>query len=308
MATRQIYETGLDADVSTDTAATCPECSGRVRPNTIETVCEDCGLVVDDQRIDYGPEWRSFEKTERDRTGAPLTMARHDRGLSTEIGRRIDGYGNPISARKRGHLHRLRRQHRRGRWRTKSERNLAHGLGEIRRIVGGLDLTTPIQDRACRLFRRAQRENLLPGRSIEAMAAGSVYGAARCNGWPMMLVDVQRYARCGASGVRNAYYVLNAELGLPTEPMRPQEFVSRFASELNVPDRVRYRARRLAELAGRDDVVNGAQPSGFAAACLYEAAPTGHLTQVELADVADTTPVTIRTHSRTLSERYRGVA
>jgi len=42
-------------------------------------------LVIDEQRIDHGPEWRAYDDEECEQTGAPLTAARHDRGLSTEI-------------------------------------------------------------------------------------------------------------------------------------------------------------------------------------------------------------------------------
>jgi len=62
MATRDIYETGFDEDVRTESSANqYPECVGRVTTNTVETVCEDCGLVIDEQRIDHGPEWRAYE-------------------------------------------------------------------------------------------------------------------------------------------------------------------------------------------------------------------------------------------------------
>jgi len=82
MATTDIYETAFDEDVQTDTRSNqCPECDGRVTTNAVETVCEECGLVVDEQRIDHGPEWRGFDEDERERTGAPLTAAWHDRGL-----------------------------------------------------------------------------------------------------------------------------------------------------------------------------------------------------------------------------------
>jgi len=64
----------------------CPDCDGQLRTEAEETVCSDCGLVVDTDRIDHGPEWRSFDdsRTNPKRTGAPLTEARHDRGLSTK--------------------------------------------------------------------------------------------------------------------------------------------------------------------------------------------------------------------------------
>jgi transcription initiation factor TFIIB len=80
MATRDIYETGFDEDVQTNSSTNqCPECDGHVTTNIKETVCEDCGLVIQEQRLDHGPVWRGYDEDERERTGAPLTAARHDR-------------------------------------------------------------------------------------------------------------------------------------------------------------------------------------------------------------------------------------
>ena len=305
MAIRDIYETGFDEDVRTESSANqCPECNGRVTTNAAETICEDCGLVIDEQRIDHGPEWRTFDEDERERTGAPLTATRHDRGLSTEIGRGTDANGSELSGRKRHQVARMRREQKRGRFQSKSERNLAHGLGEVRRIVSALELSETIRDQACQLFRSAQNEGLLPGRSIEAMATASVYGACRCNGLSRTLDDVIDPARVKQSRVTNAYKTLNTELGLPAQPVTPSAFVPRLASELDVPDQIRQRARNLAEESESTAVTTGVRPSGFAAACLYKA---GHedgwcLTQSDVAEAANVSPVTVRTHRDALDE------
>ncbi|OIB57319.1 transcription initiation factor IIB [Natrialba sp. SSL1] len=305
MATREIYETTFDEDVQTDSSANqCPECNGRITTNAVETVCEECGLVVDEQRIDHGPEWRAFDEDERERTGAPLTTTRHDRGLSTEIGWGTDANGNTLSGRKRQQVARMRREQTRGRFQSKAERNLAHGLGEVRRIVSALELSETIRDQACQLFRSAQNDNLLPGRSIEAMAAASVYGACRCNGLSRTLGDVTDPARVEQSRVTNAYKTLNTELDLPAQPVTPSAFVPRFASELDVPDQIRQQARRLAENSESAGVTTGVRPSGFAAACLYKAGrEQGQLlTQSDVAEVANVSPVTVRTHQDALDE------
>ncbi|WP_042662340.1 TFIIB-type zinc ribbon-containing protein [Haloferax sp. ATB1] len=75
MATRRICEGGFDEDVSNHETS-CPECDGQVRTNAVETICEGCGLVIDEQKIDYKPEWRSVEDDEEttDRTDALLTV------------------------------------------------------------------------------------------------------------------------------------------------------------------------------------------------------------------------------------------
>jgi len=102
---------------------------------------------------------------------------------------------------------------------VKAERNLAHGLGEVRRISGALELSNSVRDQACQLFRSAQNENLLRGRSIEAIAAASVYGACRCNGLSRLVGEVSEMARVVESRVTNAYKTLNEELGLPAKPV-----------------------------------------------------------------------------------------
>jgi len=64
----------------------CPECGGELDSSGRETNCEDCGLVTDQDQIDRGPAWRTYDKEEQKRTGAPRTATRHDQGLSTNIG------------------------------------------------------------------------------------------------------------------------------------------------------------------------------------------------------------------------------
>jgi transcription initiation factor TFIIB len=295
MATRDIYDSGFDEDVSNDTIP-CPKCEGQVRTNSVETVCEDCGLIIDEQRIDHGPEWRTHDQDQRKRTGAPLTATRHDRGLSTEIGRKRDANGNALSGDKRRHISRLRREHGRGRFRSTAERNLAHGLGEVRRIASVVELSGSLRDQACQLFRTAQNEDLLRGRSIEAIAAASIYRTCRCHPSSLHLDDLVDAARVGHARVTNAYKTLNTGLGLPTQPVHPSEFVPRLASELGVSDAIRRRAMALSKQHYKRGMSNGCQPSGVAAASIYHAAREYDLTltQQQVADAAGVSAVTLR--------------
>ncbi len=259
MVTKNVYETGFDEDVSNDNTP-CPKCSGQVRTNSVETSCEDCGLVIHEQRIDHGPEWRTHDQDQRKRTGAPLTAARHDRGLSTEIGRWKDANGNELSGRKRQRLYRMRREQTRGRFQSKADRNLAHGLGKVSRLASVLEISDSVRDQACQPFRSAQNEDLLRGRSIEAIAAASVYGACRCNGRSQLVDDVSEMARVAESRVTNAYKTLNEELGLLATPVTPTIYILRLASDLDCPERIRRRARALAEAAEDAGVTTASIP------------------------------------------------
>lgn len=301
MPARDIYERTFDED-GTDSAnsSDCPDCSGPVHTTGIETICGDCGLIIEDHPIDRGPEWRAFdeeERRERERTGAPLTPTRHDRGLSSEIGfDRTDANGTALTGRKRRQISRLRREHRRGRWSGKAEQNLAHGLSEVRRIVGALDLSRSLRDQACQLYRTAATEGLLVGRSIEAMAAASVYAACRCTGLPRTLEEVGAVTIVTQDRVQNAYSVLNRELSLPTVPVEPSKYVPKLASMLDSSPAIQKRAVDLAQQAGACGAASGYNPAGVAAGCVYQAAreQDERITQAALADVAEITPMTVR--------------
>jgi transcription initiation factor TFIIB len=288
-----IADEGSPVMSTTTSSRACPECEGTLEREGVETICGQCGLVVAEDAIDRGPEWRSFadEETDRARTGAPLTRSRHDRGLSTEIGR-----STRLKGRKRRRIARMRRQHDRARVGSKRDRNRMLGFLEIRRIVSSLDLSTSIRDRACVLFESAQDADLLMGRSIEGFAAAAVYATCRTAGVARTVDEVADVSQGTRAELWAAYDALNRELGLPTGPIDPAEYLPRFASNLDLPTTVEWRARELVETARGRDLVAGRNPGGVAAACLYTAARRAdlELTQKRAAAAADVSPATLR--------------
>jgi len=280
------------ADAPTPTN-TCPECGGRPETAGGETLCGECGLVLSEYRIDHGPDWRSFSDDDTDpkRTGAPLTRSRHDRGLSTEIGR-----STRVKGRKRRRLARMRRQHNRARISTKRERNQVYAFTEIRRLTSALSLPERIRDHACSLFDSAQSEDLLRGRSLEGFAAAAVYAACRTASVSRTVEEVADAAKATEAEQTTAYDAINRELGLPVGPIDPAEYLPRFASELDLVGDVEQRAREYVQEAVERGISVGRNPSGVAAACLYTAGRDlgVGLTQREAADAAGVTPVTLR--------------
>ena len=48
----------------------CPECNNSfiIRDHSrAELVCRNCGLVIDEDLIDYAPEWRAFDSEQREK-------------------------------------------------------------------------------------------------------------------------------------------------------------------------------------------------------------------------------------------------
>ena len=104
--------------VSNKRSKKCPECGGTLfieDKNRGELVCAKCGLVLEEGFIDRGQEWRSFDSEQssnRARAGAPLTFTKHDKGLTTEIGKGL-GELYKVPGKKRAQYYRLKKWHKR---------------------------------------------------------------------------------------------------------------------------------------------------------------------------------------------------
>lgn len=284
----------------------CPECGGHLVSDEVsaETRCGDCGLVVTEEEVDRGPEWRAFDAGERDRksrVGAPTTNLMHDRGLSTTISwKDKDASGRSLGARKRNQLSRLRRWDKRCRTRDAKDRNLKHALGEINRMASALGLPEPVRETASVIYRRALDEGLIPGRSIEGVATATLYAASRLETVARSIDEVAAVSRVDALEVKRTYWYISRELDLQIPPTNPAEYIGRFASKLECSDETERQARELIETAISKGVHSGKHPVGIAASALYAGAKlTGEdVTQSEVSAVADVSEVTIRNRYR----------
>lgn len=286
---------------TTDDATGCPECGGSIVLSEGEHVCSACGLVTGHDYLDRGPEWRGSptERRRRRRTGAPLTRTRHDRGLSTEIGY---ASGADLTPGNRARMQRLRREHSRAQIRSKAERNRVYAFTEIRRICSTLDLTNPVREHACVVFKRSQEAGLLKGRSIEGFTAAACYAACRIIGIGRTREEVIEAARSDEAEFAAAYDALNRDLALPIAPVDPREYLPRIASRLEVPSGVEHAARTYADWLMTEGLAAGRKPGGVAGGCLYVAAGEAEigLSQREVANAAGVSPVTLRGVSRLL--------
>jgi transcription initiation factor TFIIB len=123
-----------------------------------------------------------------------------------------------------------------------------------------------------------------------------VYAACRVAGVSRTVDEVADAAKATGDEQTAAYDAINRELGLPVGPIDPAEYLPRFASQLDLGDEVERRAREYVAEAADRGLSAGRNPSGVAAACLYTAGRDvgSGVTQREAADVADVTPVTLR--------------
>jgi transcription initiation factor TFIIB len=288
----------------------CPECDGRLETDHEhgETVCTTCGLVVEEDEIDRGPEWRAFdpgEKDQKSRVGAPTTNMMHDKGLSTTIGwQNKDAYGRSLSNRQRQKMQRLRTWDERFRTRDHKERNLKQALGEIDRMASALGLPEDVRETASVIYRRALEEDLLPGRSIEGVATSALYAAARQTGYPRSIDEVAHVSRVDDMEFKRTYRYVVRELNLEVRPADPEDYVARFAGELDLSEDAKRRARELLRTAKSRGLHSGKSPVGLAAGAIYAGALLSNekVTQSAVSEAANVSEVTIRNRYQELLE------
>jgi transcription initiation factor TFIIB len=281
----------------------CPECESDDLVSSAdggEIVCNDCGLVIEEENIDRGPEWRAFNHSERQnksRVGAPTTQTMHDKGLTTQIDwKDKDAYGQSLSSEKRSQMHRLRKWQERIRTKDAGERNLQFALSEIDRMASALGVPRSVREVASVIYRRALNEDLIRGRSIEGVATSCLYAACRQEGIPRSLEEVSDVSRVEQKEIGRTYRYVAQELSLKMEPVDPKQYVPRFASDLGLSEEVQSKANEIIDETAEKGLLSGKSPTGYAAAAIYAASLLCNekKTQREVADVAQVTEVTIR--------------
>ena len=294
----------------------CPICgstSFTVDSARAEVSCDRCGLVLDESLIDNGPEWRAFDHEQRNkraRTGAPSTFAISDKGLSTTMGtRNVDSKGRSIPERNRAQFYRMREWNKRIRVSSAAERNLAIALSEMDRLSSRLGIPRSVREDSAYIYRNAAKMNIIRGRSIDGVVAASVYTACRVCGLPRTLDEVSEASNISKKRIGKNYRFLARELGIKLKPTSPTDYISRFASKLNLSGEVQAKAIEIINQFIGSGLSSGKGPSSIAAAALYIASILSgdRRTQSEIAQISGVTEVTIRNRYKELSEQLDSV-
>ena len=290
----------------------CPECgSTRLARDyeCAEVVCMNCGFVITAKIADKGPEWRAFtneQRAKRTRVGAPLTYTIHDKGLSTMIDwHDRDVYGKSLSPGQKAQVYRLRKWQRRIRVSDATERNLAFALSEVTKIANNLNLPKNILETASVIYRRAVKERLIRGRSIQGVTAAAVYLACRQCRLARTLEEIAQASNVNKKEVGRSYRFLVKELDYFVPPVKPSQYITKFSNQLTMQGKVEEIAHKILATAKELKLTSGRGPTGIAAAASYIASVlTGERkTQREIAEIAQVTEVTIRNRYKELVER-----
>jgi transcription initiation factor TFIIB len=282
----------------------CTDCGSTkivTRFNEGHTVCSACGLVLD-QVIDTTgrPVYNDSQSTSQ--SGPAISNLKADYGLSTEIGSSSDAFGGRLSSSTRHRMRRLRWINSRS---SKSEiRNLRTALRELKRLAASLGINQETQSTASMYYRKALKAKLIRGRSIASMVAASLYLAARKHKFSIILKDLERYSSVEKKVIARCMRTIMQELNIKPSLTTAADHVPRLVSKLELTHETSNEARKILVEARKNKLDVGKSPMSVAAAAIYLAClRTGERrTQQQVAEAAQTTPVTLRNRFRAISE------
>ncbi len=284
----------------------CPECKSvnlTYDDQKGEIICNDCGLIVEEKMVDTGQDaGGQFDKSDKKgRGGAPISMQKFDKGLTTNVGEISDIY-KLESGQTRKFLRLKKWQERVS---TSIERNLRLAMAELRRVASFLNLPSVVRDEASRVYNFVLQRGLVRGRSMESVIAACIYAACRSYNIPRTLDEIAAASDVERKEIGRTYRFIVRKLKIKVTPSSPKDYISRFSSILHLSPKAQNEALKILKRADISELTSGRGPAGIAAAALYVAALMNDekKTQREVADVAGITEVTIRNRYKELIDR-----
>ncbi|EEQ27899.1 transcription initiation factor IIB [Microsporum canis] len=306
----------------------CPECKENppnLVPESHETICGSCGLVLADREIDPHSEWRTFSNDDQNnddpsRVGDASNPLLNGNQLETQISFGTGG------ARSR-ELHRAQNKMST----EKTNKALLAAYKEIGSLCDGFNIQKNVADTAKYLFKIVDDAKAFKGKSQDVIIAGCIFIACRQCKVPRTFTEIFAVTRVSKKEIGRIYKALekfftaqNLERinsvvsngGVPdpndaytgTTSTKPSDLCNRFCNLLDLPFQVTNVSSMLADRVTSMGDLAGRSPLSIVAASIYMASfLMGHgKTAKEISGVAHVSDGTIRgAYKQLYAERER---
>ncbi len=276
-------------------------------PESGELICGNCGTVLLENVEESGPEWRLLDEgKDRSRTGMPITLSRHDMGLATIIGRtNRDASGRGLDASVKSTMERLRTWDLRIQAYSPSDRNLRQAFSILERVKDKLGLSEPVIEKTAYLYRKAQERGLVRGRTITSVLSAAIYISCREMGIARTLNDIASLTNLRRKELARTFRLLILELDLKVPVVDPMKCIAKVANKTKLSERTKRQAMDIMISVTKRGISAGKDPMGLAGSVLYLSSKNSGepITQMDIANAAGVTEVTIRNRFRDLKSK-----
>ncbi|XP_014248604.1 transcription factor IIIB 90 kDa subunit [Cimex lectularius] len=258
----------------------CNSCGSselEVDPSRGDTVCTNCGTVLEDSVI-----------------VSEVQFEENSHGISSAIGQFVSsdssggcrGFGNNFHS---------------GGVRESRDITLENAKRGITTLSQNLRLNQHCIDTAFNFYKMALSRHLTRGRKHTHIVAACVYITCRIEGTPHLLIDFSDVLQICAFELGRTYLKLSQALCINVPALDPCMYVLRFANKLEFGEKtheVTMTALRLVQRMKRDSMHYGRRPSGICGAALLMAARLHEFNRT----VGDIVKV-VQVHETTLRKR-----
>jgi transcription initiation factor TFIIB len=166
-----------------------------------------------------------------------------------------------------------------------------------------LRLSDAIVEKAAYIYRRAQEQGLVRGRTMRAVMGAAIYIVQREMGISGTLDDIIRATNTKEKDLARAYRILIRKLDLKVPMVDPVKCVSRVANKANISERTKRKAMNMIYDVVKSGLAAGKDPMGLAASVLYvSCVNSGEVkSQAAIADAAGVSEVTLRKNQRLIT-------
>ena len=231
-------------------------------------------------------------------------------GLSTVIGRtNRDASGQILNAAMLSTIKRLRTWDTRIQIHNSEDRNLRQAFQQLDVLKDKLGLSDAIVEKTAYIYRKACERQLPRGKTIVGVLTAAMYLACRDMGIPRTLKEISTISNIKRKDIARNYRMLVLELEIVIPIVDPMNCIIRIADRVKLSDKTKRQAVRMMNNIAKEEIIlsAGKNPMGFAASVVYLAniitKEDDNMTQIELAEAAGVTEVTIRNICRSL-RRY----
>ena len=271
-----------------------------------EVICSNCGTVISDKVEDASHLERhifngggQIEET-RARTGAPTSLARHDMGLSTMVGKENrDASGTKIDP---STMQRLRTCNSRVQLSEPSDKSRREAFLLLDTLKDKLGLSDTVIENTAYLYRKAQQRKFLRGRSISGVVCAATYIACRDLGISKTMREIAAASNVKQKIIARVYRQLVREFDYKVPNIDPIKCVARVANNAKLAEKTKRQAINIMQKVTENEISAGKDPMGLAATVLYiSCIKTGeNISQKEISNVAGITEVTLRNRYKDL--------
>src|SRR5919108_4423398 len=208
-------------------------------PESGEHICGNCGLVLSMESVEETrPEWRNFDLEQKNnnriRTGMPTSLARHDMGLSTIIGRTDRDYtGNRIATSIKPTIDRLRILDYRAQLYSSTDRSLRKAFVELGTLKDKMYLPNSVVEKAAYMYRKAQQRGRVRGRTMSGVLA-AIYIACREIGAGKTLKEIAEGSNVESKILSRSYHILLTELNIKIPMLDPMKCIAKVANKMKL--------------------------------------------------------------------------